>query len=79
MANQEAKNERDRGALRRRRAEPFPDGISIDYDNWRFNVRPSNTEPLLTPLPGVAAPPTEDMERRRDEILALIRSSTAAR
>ena len=23
------------------------DGISIDYDDWHFNVRPSNTEPLL--------------------------------
>ena len=23
------------------------DGISIDYEDWHFNVRPSNTEPLL--------------------------------
>ena len=23
------------------------DGISVDYDDWHFNVRPSNTEPLL--------------------------------
>ncbi len=23
------------------------DGVSVDYDDWHFNVRPSNTEPLL--------------------------------
>ena len=23
------------------------DGVSIDYEDWHFNVRPSNTEPLL--------------------------------
>jgi len=23
------------------------DGVSFDYDDWHFNVRPSNTEPLL--------------------------------
>ncbi len=30
------------------------DGISIDYPDWHFNVRPSNTEPLPAPLPRVA-------------------------
>ena len=30
------------------------DGISIDYPDWHFNVRSSNTEPLLRPLPRVA-------------------------
>jgi phosphomannomutase len=49
------------------------DGISIDYDDWHFNVRPSNTEPLLRLcLESLLA--REDMERRRDEVLALIRS-----
>jgi phosphomannomutase len=49
------------------------DGISIDYDDWHFNVRPSNTEPLLRLcLESLISP--EDMERRRDEVLALIRS-----
>jgi phosphomannomutase len=49
------------------------DGISIDYDDWHFNVRPSNTEPLLRLcLESLVSP--EDMERRRDEVLALIRS-----
>ena len=49
------------------------DGISIDYDDWHFNVRASNTEPLLRlcleSLVSVA-----DMEAKRDEVLGLIRS-----
>jgi phosphomannomutase len=49
------------------------DGISIDYDDWHFNVRPSNTEPLLRlNLESVVS--QQDMERRRDEVLELIRS-----
>jgi phosphomannomutase len=49
------------------------DGISIDYEDWHFNVRPSNTEPLLRLcLESLVSP--EDMERRRDEVLAVIRS-----
>ena len=47
------------------------DGISVDYDDWHFNVRPSNTEPLLRLcLESLVSP--EDMERRRDEVLAQI-------
>ncbi len=47
------------------------DGLSIDYDDWHFNVRPSNTEPLLRlNLEAFSRP---EMERRRDEVLALIR------
>jgi phosphomannomutase len=49
------------------------DGISIDYENWHFNVRPSNTEPLLR-LCLESLVSAADMERRRDEVLALIRS-----
>jgi phosphomannomutase len=49
------------------------DGISIDYEEWHFNVRPSNTEPLLR-LCLESLRSHEDMERRRDEVLALIRS-----
>jgi phosphomannomutase len=49
------------------------DGVSVDYDDWHFNVRTSNTEPLmrlcLESLTSMA-----DMERRRDEVLAIIRS-----
>ena len=50
------------------------DGISIDYPDWHFNVRSSNTEPLLRMcLESLVS--HADMERRRDEVLALIRSS----
>jgi len=49
------------------------DGISIDYEDWHFNVRPSNTEPLLR-LCLESLRSQEDMEARRDEVLALIRS-----
>ncbi len=49
------------------------DGISIDYEDWHFNVRPSNTEPLLR-LCLESLISSEDMESRRDEVLALIRS-----
>ena len=49
------------------------DGISIDYEDWHFNVRASNTEPLLR-LCLESLVSHEDMVRRRDEVLALIRS-----
>ena len=49
------------------------DGVSVDYDDWHFNVRPSNTEPLLR-LTLESLVSHEDMERRRDEVLALIRA-----
>jgi phosphomannomutase len=48
------------------------DGVSVDFDDWHFNVRPSNTEPLLR-LCLESLVSHEDMERRRDEVLALIR------
>jgi len=49
------------------------DGISIDYEDWHFNVRPSNTEPLLR-LCLESLVSAEDMAKRRDEVLALIRA-----
>ncbi len=49
------------------------DGVSVDYDDWHFNVRSSNTEPLLR-LCLESLVSQEDMERRRDEVLALIRA-----
>jgi phosphomannomutase len=49
------------------------DGISVDYEDWHFNVRPSNTEPLLR-LNLESLVSQDDMERRRDEVLDLIRS-----
>jgi phosphomannomutase len=48
------------------------DGLSVEFDDWHFNVRPSNTEPLLRL--NLEALSREDMERRRDEVLAVIRS-----
>jgi phosphomannomutase len=54
------------------------DGISIDYEDWHFNVRSSNTEPLLR-LCLESLVSREDMERRRDEVLALIRSPVPPR
>jgi phosphomannomutase len=47
------------------------DGLSVDYSDWHFNVRPSNTEPLLRLNLEAATP--EMMETKRDEVLALIR------
>jgi phosphomannomutase len=49
------------------------DGVSVDYDDWHFNVRPSNTEPLLR-LCLESLVSQEDMERRRDEVLGIIRA-----
>jgi phosphomannomutase len=48
------------------------DGISVDYDDWHFNVRPSNTEPLLRL--NLEADSQALMEAKRDEVLDLIRS-----
>lgn len=47
------------------------DGISIEYPEYRFNVRPSNTESLLRL--NVEAKSKEVMEQKRDELLAIIR------
>jgi phosphomannomutase len=49
------------------------DGISIDYDDWHFNVRPSNTEPLLR-LNLESLVSREHMEEKRDEVLGLIQA-----
>jgi phosphomannomutase len=46
------------------------DGISVDFDTWHFNVRPSNTEPLLRL--NLEALSEAEMVARRDEVLALI-------
>ena len=47
------------------------DGISCEYPQWWFNVRASNTEPLLRLI--VEADTRELMEAKRDELLAVIR------
>ncbi|HSC50768.1 MAG TPA: phosphomannomutase/phosphoglucomutase [Gaiellaceae bacterium] len=48
------------------------DGLSVDAEDWHMNVRPSNTEPLLRL--NLEARTPELMERRRDEVLAVIRA-----
>ena len=48
------------------------DGISVEAEDWHMNVRPSNTEPLLRL--NLEARSRELMERKRDEVLAVIRS-----
>jgi phosphomannomutase len=49
------------------------DGVSVDYPDWHFNVRPSNTEPLLR-LNLESLVSREDMEQKRDAMLEFIRS-----
>ena len=48
------------------------DGLSVTAENWHMNVRPSNTEPLLRL--NLEALSKELMERKRDEVLEVIRS-----
>ena len=49
------------------------DGISIDYPDWHFNVSPSYTEPLLRL--NLEADTPVLMEKKRDEVLRLIRTT----
>ncbi|MCG8349444.1 MAG: phosphomannomutase/phosphoglucomutase [Chloroflexales bacterium] len=48
------------------------DGLSVNYPTWHFNVRPSNTEPLLRL--NLEAKTREEMEQRRDEVVGIIQS-----
>jgi phosphomannomutase len=68
----------DKEAAMRAVAERFPrerqdwtDGLTVEFEDWWFNIRPSNTEPLLR-LNVEARDPAAG-EARRDEILAIIR------
>jgi len=49
------------------------DGISVDYPTWHFNVRASNTEPLVRL--NLEGQTLELMAAKRDEVLAIIRTS----
>jgi phosphomannomutase len=49
----------------------FLDGVTVSFPTWWFNVRPSNTEPLLRL--NLEADTREEMAKRRDEVLQLIR------
>jgi phosphomannomutase len=70
VSDQEAKMEEIRSRYSDGRMDEL-DGISIDYDDWHFNVRPSNTEPLLR-LNLESLVSREHMEKKRDELLELI-------
>jgi phosphomannomutase len=48
------------------------DGLSVEADEWHFNVRPSNTEPLLRL--NLEALSAQLMEAKRDEVLGVIRA-----
>jgi len=47
------------------------DGLTVDHGDWWFNLRPSNTEPLLRL--NLEAPTQEECDRHVDEVLALVR------
>ena len=48
------------------------DGVSAEFPDWHFNVRPSNTEPMLRL--NLEATTLAQMERKRDEVLGFIRA-----
>ena len=48
------------------------DGTSVEYPDWHFNVRASNTEPLIRL--NLEATTQQMMEQKRDEVLAFIRA-----
>jgi phosphomannomutase len=48
------------------------DGVSVTFDDWHFNVRPSNTEPLLRL--NLEAMSKALMEEKRDQIVDIIRA-----
>jgi phosphomannomutase len=47
------------------------DGVSVEFPDWHFNVRPSNTEPLIRL--NLEATSEAEMAKRRDEVLGIIR------
>ena len=49
------------------------DGITVEYPDWHFNVRPSANDPLIRL--NLEARSQADMERKRDELLAIIRAN----
>lgn len=53
--------------------QDFTDGLTVEYEDWWFNCRPSNTEPLLRV--NLEARSEEVMVQKRDEVLAVIRAS----
>lgn len=54
--------------------QEFIDGLSVEYKNWRFNLRKSNTEPLLRL--NLEAKSKKEMETKRNELIRLIKSNS---
>jgi phosphomannomutase len=48
------------------------DGLTVEYGGWWFNLRPSNTEPLLRL--NLEASSRDQMEEMRDKVLAVVRA-----
>jgi phosphomannomutase len=46
------------------------DGLSVDYDSWWFNLRASNTEPLIRL--NLEARTPDEMESRKEEVIAVV-------
>jgi len=63
--------EEEYGSLPDRMDLSHLDGVRVEYPTWWFSVRKSNTEPVVRLI--VEADTREEMERRRDALLALIR------
>ena len=53
-------------------AKDYTDGLSVEFENYRFNVRKSNTEPLLR-LNVETRGDNELLQEKTQELLALIR------
>lgn len=51
--------------------QDFSDGITVEYQDWWFNVRPSNTEPLLRLM--LEADTKKLLEEKQKELVALIK------
>jgi len=49
------------------------DGVTVGFPDWWFNLRPSNTQPLLRL--NVEADDGDTLRRRTDEVLALVRAA----
>jgi phosphomannomutase len=67
----------DKSAMIRRLADVFHDGsidyldgITVEYTDWWFNVRPSNTEPLLRLVMEARTP--ELLERGKQRVLPIL-------
>jgi phosphomannomutase len=71
-SDQAAAIERVAAAFPRERLD-FTDGLTVEFDEWWFNIRPSNTEPLLRL--NVEARDAREGAARRDEILARIKDA----